>query len=92
MNKKEIGEEGEKAACTFLVENGYLIVEKNYRFKRWEIDIIASKKDLLVFVEVKTRGSFDFGFPEETLSIKQKRNIIKTAKHYIFQADRKSVV
>lgn len=69
--KQIIGEKGEEFACNYLSKKGYEIVEKNYRFKRAEIDIIVKKEKLLVFVEVKTRKNNDFGFPEEFVSNKK---------------------
>ena len=60
----ELGKEGEEKAVAFLQEKGYVILEKNYRSGRAEVDIIAGFKDIIVFVEVKTRSSYVFGYPE----------------------------
>ena len=71
MTTKEIGDFGEKAAEDYLVEMDYLILERNYRLKFGEIDIIAAKDGGLVFVEVKTRKSNLFGEPSEYVDRKK---------------------
>ncbi len=58
------GQRGEQAAVMYLYQQGYTILHKNYRYKRAEIDIIALKEMVMVFVEVKTRTSSIFGYPE----------------------------
>lgn len=78
MNKREFGSKGEDLACEYLIKNGYEIIDRNVHFSRFcEIDIIAKQKDTLVFVEVKTRKSNDFGTPLEAIT-KTKYNNIKT--------------
>ena len=67
-SKQITGSKGEKFACQYLIEQDFDIIEKNYRYKRAEIDIIAKKDNLLIFIEVKTRKNNDFGFPEEFVS------------------------
>ena len=69
MTTKEIGDFGEKAAEDYLVEMDYLILERNYRLKFGEIDIIAARDGGLVFVEVKTRKSNLFGEPSEYVDV-----------------------
>ena len=59
------GKYGEQLAAEFLSENGYEIIERNYRYKHAEIDIIARQGEALIFVEVKLRSSQTFGVPEE---------------------------
>jgi len=80
---REKGNAGEDKACRWLEENGYRIIDRNYRIREGEIDIIAEKDDFLVFVEVK---SLPHGNPEilagELGKIKQQK-IIKTSKSYI---------
>ncbi len=87
-SKKETGAFGEDQAVSFLVENGYQIVTRNWRYLKGEIDIIAKKEDWLVFVEVKTRSTIDFGNPEEFVAPKQQRLIINTAHQFIVDNDR----
>lgn len=74
----ELGTLGEELACRFLEEKGYQLLEKNWRFSRAEVDIIAKDGDILVFIEVKTRSSEYFGKPEEFVSA-QKETLISDA-------------
>ena len=88
MNKnKELGIEGEQLAKDYLKKNGWLILEMNYRYRRSEIDLIASKNDLLIFVEVKARSTTAFGLPEQFVDDKKAENIMKAADHYILEKD-----
>lgn len=80
---QNIGKLGEELATTFLEDAGYSILEQNYRHKRGEIDIIVSKEDIVIFVEVKTRSSIKFGFPEDFVDTKKQRQIIATAEAYL---------
>jgi putative endonuclease len=83
MRRKEKGELGEKLARNFLKKNGYRIKETNFRCKQGEIDIIATKKDYLVFVEVRTKGSTGFGTPEESITYSKKEKLIASALAYM---------
>lgn len=82
-DKKIIGIEGENKAVSHLESLGFEILERNYRYKRAEIDIIAMKSNLLLFVEVKSRKNNHFGNPEEFVSNSQKKLIIEAADDYI---------
>ena len=73
---------GEDAACVFLKNKGYKILERNFRKGYGEIDIIATYNDILVFIEVKTRSSRKYGTPFEAITIWKLKNIIKGAKYY----------
>ena len=77
------GEQGEEAAARFLVKQGYNIVERNWRAHNCEIDIIAKKRGVLVFVEVKTRSSGMYGSPEENVDAEKIRNILFAASSYV---------
>ncbi len=77
------GNLGEDAACQYLKENKYRIIERNYKNQFGEIDIIAKNKEDLVFVEVKTRGSIDFGTPAQAVNYSKKQHIINAARFYI---------
>ncbi len=79
----DTGNIGEKLAVDFLSQNGYQIIEKNWRFGKEEIDIIAQKKDTLIVVEVKTRSGSFFKEPEEFVNRQKQKNIIKAANNYI---------
>src|SRR5690606_39101976 len=72
-------------ASSYLTAKGYAILARNYRFKRAEIDIIAQFGNLLVFAEVKTRGSDKFGFPEEFVSDRKIELFLLAADEYIYQ-------
>ena len=74
---------GEKIAADFLTKKGYKILEKNFRFGRIEVDIIASKGDTIVFVEVKRREKADFGAPEVFVDGKKQARIMKIARFYM---------
>jgi putative endonuclease len=84
MNKKEFGSLGEAAACTFIENSGFVILERNYRNSRFgEIDIIARKENLLVFFEVKTRRSKVYGGALYSMSPARRKRFIAVARHYI---------
>lgn len=82
MNKHKTGAIGEKIACNFLRLNGYKILETNYRCRNGEIDIVATQRDTLVFVEVKTRKSFIYGVPEESITPSKVQKLKAVAEHY----------
>jgi putative endonuclease len=77
------GRRGEVLATEFLVEQRYIIVEKNYRKPYGEIDIIARDGDTLVFIEVKTRQSTVFGTPFEAVDQRKQRQISRVAQEYL---------
>lgn len=83
--KKAIGAEGERIAVRFLKKRGYKILQRNYRSKGGEIDIVCYDHGCIVFVEVKTRFSNVYGAPELAVNETKRRQIIKTASHYIVQ-------
>ncbi len=83
MRNIEFGKFGEEKAVEFLKKNGYKIIERNYRTKIGEIDIIARKKREIIFIEVKTRSSDDFGMPEESINERKLRKIEKVAQIYL---------
>jgi len=78
-----LGKRGEKLAAQFMESEGYLILNCNYKPKKYEIDIIAIKKDILVFVEVKTRSSDYFGDPAESVTPKKENHIAEAAAEFI---------
>ena len=82
MSKIETGQSGEKLAVEFLKKQGFKIIETNFKCKVGEIDIVAREKDTLVFVEVKTRSSVQFGLPEEAVNYRKIQHIIKSAQIY----------
>jgi putative endonuclease len=84
-NSKDYGAEGENHASNYLKTQGYQILERNWRFKKLEIDIIAKKNNLLVFVEVKTRKNSTFGEPEIFVTRKKQSFLIAAANEYIMK-------
>ena len=89
--KQKFGQEGEALAARHLKKNGYRIIEKNYRTKLGEIDIIAKDKDTLVFVEVKSRRSWQFGNPKAAVTPRKQRKISMVALHYLKSTHRTNV-
>ena len=81
--RKKLGDRGEKIAAKLLRKQGYRIIEKNYHSRLGEIDIVAKEDESIVFVEVKTRCSTDFGLPEEALSYDKRRRLSKLALGYL---------
>lgn len=79
----QLGREGEILAVAHLRENGYEIVERNWRFGKLEIDIIARKGNVLSIVEVKTRSGDYFGEPEDGVTKAKERFLATAADHYI---------
>lgn len=92
MKAKEIGKLGEKLAEDFLIKKGYKILERNYffkipgSFKKSEIDLIAKKEDVFVFVEVKTlKDSQILISPEEKINFQKKKKLIQTAQSWLIK-------
>ncbi len=83
MSRVNIGQWGEDVACRYLSRKKYRIIEKNYRLKTGEIDIIAQKDEYIVFIEVKTRSSNQYGRPSQAVSDFKKKRIVKTALQFI---------
>ncbi|GAB1855286.1 YraN family protein [Flavobacteriaceae bacterium MHTCC 0001] len=79
----ELGKKGEQLAVNELLKKGYDIVERNYRFEKAEVDVIAQKNDILAIVEVKTRSTTDFGNPQDFVKPKQIKNLVKAVDAYV---------
>ncbi|MCA9734442.1 MAG: YraN family protein [Deferribacteres bacterium] len=82
-NSYSVGMKGEELAANFLKENGYHILQRNFRFERGEIDIIATKNKILVFVEVKTAQSKNMGEPETWVTPAKQQQIGKVAQKFL---------
>lgn len=78
-----LGERGEALAWNYLKKQGYTLLEKNYRNHFGEIDVIAEKKRVLVFLEIKTRRHHHFGLPEEAIDWKKRRKLTQVAQAYL---------
>ncbi len=79
----ELGKKGELLAKNFLADKGYIILETNWRHEKDEVDIIAMDGDELVIVEVKTRSSDFFGFPEDAVGVQKEAFLIRAAENYL---------
>lgn len=83
-NKRRIGSEKEQVAASYLLEQGYSIVEMNFFSRNGEIDIIARDANYLVFVEVKYRKDQKLGFAAEAVTYGKIKSIIRTARYYMY--------
>ena len=78
-----LGKEGENAACDFLEAKGYTIRDRNWRWRKLELDIVAVFHDTLVVIEVKTRRNEDFGAPEEAVNNAKIKRIVHATDIYL---------
>ena len=83
MTTKQIGDFGENEACKYLEERNIKVLKRNYHERGGEIDIIAKDGETIVFAEVKTRISKDYGTPAEFVDYKKREKIVKTAISYL---------
>lgn len=83
MNKRRIGSVYEGVAVRYLQDQGYVIIETNYRCRVGEIDIIAWQDQVLCFVEVKYRAALHSGYPQEAVNGKKQKRIWKVASWYL---------
>ena len=86
-HKIDLGKEGEDIAAEFLIKKNFNILERNYRYGHGEIDIIAEDGETLVFVEVKTRNTLEFGHPEISVTKGKLNQIKKIAEAYLFEKE-----
>lgn len=85
INNKQIGGKGEEIVANYLVGNGYYLLERNFRCRIGEIDIIAFDKEekKIVSIEVKTRRSIKYGLPREAVDKRKQKHIISATKYYL---------
>jgi putative endonuclease len=83
----ELGEKGEQLAVDFLIKKGYKILERNYRYLKAEVDIIAIKNEVLAVVEVKTRSSDYFGNPQDFVNPKKIKLLLSAIDYYVVEKD-----
>lgn len=81
----DLGKEGEEAAIGYLERNGYAIRHRNWRKNRLELDIVASKGEELIFIEVKTRRNTEYAEPQDAVDWRKIRHIVVAADTYIKQ-------
>ena len=84
MNIKQLGDKGESLVGDYLKKEGFRVLARNYRLRNGEIDLIASRDDMIVFVEVKARTHSSFDLSEVVSTTKQKR-IVACARHFIVE-------
>ncbi|MDO5382884.1 MAG: YraN family protein [Eubacteriales bacterium] len=82
-NNRQTGSDYENLACNYLIKNGYEIIERNYRCKTSEIDIIAKKANWIIFIEVKYRSSREYGISLEAVNARKQMRIRKAAEIYL---------
>ena len=78
------GSFGEELAANYLTKQGYIILHRNWRYSYYEIDIIATKNNIIHFVEVKTRRSDTFGHPEDDVSKKKIKFLMSSAEEFLY--------
>lgn len=83
FHNKNLGQAGEIFAAKFLESKGYKIIEKNFRIRSAEIDIIAEFDKEIIFVEVKTRSNNNFGLPVEAVNLRKQKKIIEAASFFL---------
>lgn len=81
------GKEGEELAVKYLLGKGHTLIERNWRFRKTELDIITAKDNFIVVTEVKTRTTNAFGEPETFIDPKKQKNIIKAANAFVLGKD-----
>ncbi len=81
--RQGLGRTGERLAAEALVSKGYCILERNFRCRLGEIDLVAEDEQDLIFVEVKARRGVSFGLPEDALTIRKRRKLMEVASYYL---------
>jgi putative endonuclease len=82
---KDIGNYGESLAESYLISIGFIIIDKNFKCKQGEIDLVCRDRNYIVFVEVKSRYSSAFGTPADSVTYIKQKKIFKTAQFYIMK-------
>ena len=85
--KKELGNIGEQIAVEYLEKNNYKIIRRNFYCKQGEIDIIAKDEKEIVFIEVKTRSSIEFGQPSEAVNKIKQNHMYMAAQYFLYKSD-----
>lgn len=83
--KRELGNLGEQIAAEYLEKNKYKIIKRNFFCRKGEIDIIAKDKNEIVFIEVKTRTSNNFGKPSEAVNSIKQKHLYKAAEYFLYK-------
>ena len=82
MNRREVGERFEKRACAYMTERGFVVLERNFRCRQGEIDVVGEEEGYLVFAEGKYRASGISGNPAEAVTAAKQRKICRVADYY----------
>ena len=88
--KHEIGKIGEALASKYLQDNGYKIIERNFKCRQGEIDIITEYKEELIFIEVKTRTNLKYGKPIEAVNQIKEKHIKKATSYYLYKNNKEN--
>ncbi len=94
-NKKttrERGLEGEDLACAYLEAKDWIVLDRNYFFQKAEVDIVATDRNYIIFIEVKMRSGTYFGYPEEHVTPAKEKNIKKAAEAWIYERKMETAV
>lgn len=89
--KKELGNWGEDLAVEYLISKGYKILIRNFRTSHGELDIVAEKNDFLLFVEVKTRTSHSYFYPEDSVTRRKQMHLLQAAEQFLSSQNGKFV-
>ena len=81
----EVGTLGETLAGDYFIKNGYKLIHKNWRKGHWELDLIVSKNNILHFIEVKTKTSDKYGYPEDEVTVSKFRYLTSAAEEYVYE-------
>jgi len=81
--RQGLGRTGERLAADALMNKGYCILERNFRCRQGEIDLVAEDEQDLIFVEVKARRGVSFGLPEDALTMRKQRKLMEVASYYL---------
>ena len=84
-HNQKVGKWGEDVSSEYLLKNGYKVIGRNARTPYGEIDIVAKKGEIIIFIEVKTRTSNKMGLPEESITAKKREHMIACAEHYAME-------
>jgi putative endonuclease len=81
--RQGLGRTGERLAAEALLSKGYSILERNFRCRQGEIDLVAEDEQDIIFVEVKARRGISFGLPEDALTLRKRRKLLEVASYYL---------
>ena len=81
--RQGLGRTGERLAAETLMSKGYRILERNFRCRQGEIDLVSEHEEDIIFVEVKARRGVSFGLPEDALTMRKRRKLVEVASYYL---------